>query len=271
MTLFNEASIKVQGKDIFYLDTGGSGEKSAMLYIHGLACASTDCKHIADHFSDNYRVISISYLGTGKSDKPLDFSYTIEDQAKVVNGFVDAMKLNAVIVIAHSYGGGIAQSAIAQGPEKYQTLILLSSIGEIQHHIHNKMLVMSYVFHYFMKIPFINPILRRAGISFCKKNGISDKVFGDRTENHALLESIKRISFKDLALNVVDLKIPILYISCPDDKIVQKEVRDAMKKRINDFTTVELEGKSHFVFKTHIEEVNSHIESYLSNQNNVIE
>ncbi|MCP4761923.1 MAG: alpha/beta hydrolase [archaeon] len=265
MESIKEFNITVEGYNIFYLDTGDTPGKPIMLCIHGLACASKDFKYIADFFSPEYRVISISYLGCGNSDKPTEFSYKIRDQGRIINSFIEEMNLKDIILIGHSYGGGIAQSAVSMAPNNYSKLILLSSIGEHIHNMHLKMLPIAYLFGFFMKISFFDSLLQKMITAFCRANGISEKVIGEENANKALVRSIKRISFKDLAEDVKDIDIPTLYISCIDDKMVQKKVRDKIEKSINDFTTIDLKGKSHFTLKTHKNEVHNHISDYLKN------
>ena len=173
------------------------------------------------------------------------------------------MQLKEVILLAHSYGGGITQAALSLKPEYFRALILLSSIGEVVHNIHKIMVVIAYVFDFFLKLPLTRSVFKQLAIKTCRVLGASGKLIGDANQNHAILESIKRISFRQLSGFVGEIDVPTLYISCQHDKFVQKKVRDTMQQRIADFTIVNLQGKSHFIFKTHKDEVNRHIAEYL--------
>jgi pimeloyl-ACP methyl ester carboxylesterase len=67
--------------------------------------------------------------GFGRSEKPVDFSYSVHDQAEVVVGFLDAMGLKQVDLAGWSMGGGIVQHVAAKHPERVRRLILLDALG----------------------------------------------------------------------------------------------------------------------------------------------
>lgn len=75
---------------------------------------------------------------------------------------------------------------------------------------------------------------------------------------------MKGISFKELKEDVKKVNIPTLHISCEDDTFIQKKVRDFLQTSIPDFTIKTLKGKSHYIYKTHKDELNQHIADYLN-------
>ncbi len=54
-----------------------------------------------------YSTLAIDCIGFGKSSKPADFSYDLEDQAAIVSMAIDAFKLQQFFIIGHSMGGMI--------------------------------------------------------------------------------------------------------------------------------------------------------------------
>jgi len=82
------------------------GGGDAVLFIHGLGAdkGSFEC---AFYFAAlrSHTLLAPALVGFGASDKPDDFSYTMEDQALVLADLVDALDLDAVHLVAHSMGG----------------------------------------------------------------------------------------------------------------------------------------------------------------------
>jgi pimeloyl-ACP methyl ester carboxylesterase len=89
-----------------------NGDQIPILFIHGLGCASSfDYPQVAAMRAlQSHRRILIDLLGSGFSDRPEDFGYTIDEHARYLEGFVDSLELRECILYAHSMGGSIAIS-----------------------------------------------------------------------------------------------------------------------------------------------------------------
>lgn len=94
-------------------DLPGSG--IPLLFIHGLACASSsDYPAVARSPALSTRhVILVDLLGSGFSDKPPEFDYTVAGHARVLCDVVEALELDAIDLYGHSMGGTIALVAAA--------------------------------------------------------------------------------------------------------------------------------------------------------------
>lgn len=53
----------------------------------------------------NLTAVSIDFIGFGKSSKPKDFSYLLEDQAAVIDRVISQLRLKKLYLIGHSMGG----------------------------------------------------------------------------------------------------------------------------------------------------------------------
>ncbi|WP_353183413.1 alpha/beta hydrolase [Bosea sp. (in: a-proteobacteria)] len=103
-------------------DAGGSlryhdlpGEEPALVMIHGLGCASS-CDYptvAADPALRGRRMLLIDLLGSGFSDRPETFGYTIDDHARSIVALVDALGLPQLDLFGHSMGGSVAIAAAA--------------------------------------------------------------------------------------------------------------------------------------------------------------
>lgn len=103
-------------------DAGGSlryhdlpGEGPALVMIHGLGCASS-CDYptvAADPALRGRRILLVDLLGSGFSDRPEAFGYTIDDHARSIVALVDALALPEVDLFGHSMGGAVAIAVAA--------------------------------------------------------------------------------------------------------------------------------------------------------------
>lgn len=49
--------------------------------------------------------LAIDFAGFGKSSKPKDFPYTLEDQAAIVSSVIRQFQLSKIVIVGHSMGG----------------------------------------------------------------------------------------------------------------------------------------------------------------------
>lgn len=89
------------------------GEEPALVLVHGLGCASS-CDYpavAADPALRGRRMLLIDLLGSGFSDRPEAFGYTIDDHARSIVALVDRLGLAQVDLFGHSMGGSVAIAA----------------------------------------------------------------------------------------------------------------------------------------------------------------
>ena len=103
-----EFLIKETGYVIRYHDL--PGKERPIIFIHGLGCASSfDFPEVAAQDSlRNHRRILVDLLGAGYSEKPEQFTYTVEDHAAYLLEFIRFLDLGSFILFGHSLGGAVA-------------------------------------------------------------------------------------------------------------------------------------------------------------------
>ena len=108
-----------------YHDLPGSGVP--LLFIHGLGCAgSSDFPRVAaDAALAGKRRVLLDLLGSGFSDRPDDFAYTIAAHAETVAGLIDHLGLPQLDIVGHSMGGAVAIAASSLRQHKVARLVLL--------------------------------------------------------------------------------------------------------------------------------------------------
>jgi pimeloyl-ACP methyl ester carboxylesterase len=97
-----------------YHDIPGSG--APIIFIHGLGCAgSCDYPAVASQPSlAGRRMILVDLLGSGFSDRPENFDYTIESHAGIVAKLISEICPEPIDLFGHSMGGAIAIATAAR-------------------------------------------------------------------------------------------------------------------------------------------------------------
>jgi len=112
--------ITVNDRKLFVIDTSSffSTEDKVptetMVVLHGYPTSSYDYYKVLPELSKHYRVIIHDHLGFGFSDKPLDYSYSLLDQADVALQLCQQLGVKKVHLLAHDYGTSVATEIIAR-------------------------------------------------------------------------------------------------------------------------------------------------------------
>ena len=112
--------ITVNDRKLFVIDTSSffSTEDKVptetMVVLHGYPTSSYDYYKVLPELSKHYRVIIHDHLGFGFSDKPLDYSYSLLDQADLALHLWQLLGVKKVHLLAHDYGTSVATEIIAR-------------------------------------------------------------------------------------------------------------------------------------------------------------
>jgi pimeloyl-ACP methyl ester carboxylesterase len=122
-------SVLVAGHRVHYYAEGPAGGPAVVL-VHGLGGRAEDWRDLTPYLIHaGYRVYLPDLPGYGRSEKPVNFSYSVPDEADAVVGFFDALGLKQVDLGGWSMGGGIVQHVAARHPERVRRLMLFDSVG----------------------------------------------------------------------------------------------------------------------------------------------
>ena len=90
-----------------FYETRGSGNNQIIL-IHGFGLNHKSWYDISPILADKFTIYMVDLIGFGNSPTPENWPYTIEAQAEVLINFIINKKLSDVVIVGHSYGGGVA-------------------------------------------------------------------------------------------------------------------------------------------------------------------
>ena len=101
--------VSLCGMDIAISARYRSGGNDLVLFVHGLGCSkeSFDDAFTYPGFAD-FRLLAIDLPGFGDSSKLQEFSYTMEDQARVLMMVLERIGFSRLHIIAHSMGSAVA-------------------------------------------------------------------------------------------------------------------------------------------------------------------
>jgi pimeloyl-ACP methyl ester carboxylesterase len=106
-----------RGHRIFWRE-GGVPDAPALLLIHGFPTASWDWDALWPELAKRYRVLTLDMIGFGFSDKPVDYGYSILDQADICEELLRERRIDSYHVLAHDYGDSVAQELLARSVER---------------------------------------------------------------------------------------------------------------------------------------------------------
>jgi len=121
----SDCYIETNGIRMHYLDHGGDGP--VLVLIPGLTANAHSFDGLVHAgLTDLGHVLALDMRGRGESDAPAT-GYAIEDHARDVLGLLDALELDRVVLVGHSFGGLMAYWLAANHPERVERCIAIDA------------------------------------------------------------------------------------------------------------------------------------------------
>lgn len=118
----------VNGNRIAY---GIFGDGDPIVLLHGTPFSSLVWHDIVPNLvKAGYKVHLFDLLGYGLSERPWDQSVdtSITGQVPILEGLLSFWNLDKIQIVAHDFGGGIAQRFAIRSPERVKTLTLVDTV-----------------------------------------------------------------------------------------------------------------------------------------------
>ena len=120
--------IEINGVQMNYVDEGPK-DKPVLIMSHGNPTWSFYYRNLINGFKEDYRVIVPDHIGCGFSDKPQNYSYTLEQHIQNLETLIERLALKNVNLIMHDWGGGIASGYATRHPENVQSFVAMNTSG----------------------------------------------------------------------------------------------------------------------------------------------
>lgn len=119
------ALVRVGGVEVHSAAAGGG---RPVVLLHGIGDSHRTWERVVPALARTHRVLAPDLPGHGLSARP-DASYSLDWYAQTIARWVDAMGLDEVDVVGHSYGGGVAQRLLLELPGRVRRLALVAPGG----------------------------------------------------------------------------------------------------------------------------------------------
>ena len=256
--------LTVNNQQVFVIDEGTSD--NTLVILHGYPTSSFDYYKALPYLTKHYRVIIHDHLGFGFSDKPLNYSYSLIEQADIAILLWKKLNLENVTLLAHDYGTSVATEIIARSNQHQlkitiDQLILcngsmhieLAKLRTIQKLLKNKLtgkwvakLANQAIFNrnirniYFNKSKVTQQELNEMWLQINYNNG--------RNVIHLLSNYInERYFFWNRWIGaLINTEIPTKIVWATHDPIAVKAIGEQLRKEIPNNKLVWLENTGHF-------------------------
>ena len=118
---FESRSLEIDGSVVHYVD---EGEGVPLLMLHGNPTWSFLYRKLITGLSDTFRCIALDYPGFGLSTAPSGYTHTAAEHSAVVEGFVDQLGLDNIVLVAQDWGGPIGLSVATRQPDRFRAFVI---------------------------------------------------------------------------------------------------------------------------------------------------
>lgn len=104
------------------------GQGEVIVFLHGIEGSADYWHDYVLCLGDRHRVITLDLLGFGRSSKPLNIAYTIDDQVKYLLATFEQLGVRRATLVGHSLGSLVALGLAARHPERVKKLIMFEPV-----------------------------------------------------------------------------------------------------------------------------------------------
>jgi pimeloyl-ACP methyl ester carboxylesterase len=115
--------IDLAGYRMAYRQWGDTAASRAVVLVHGITSSSLSWVRVAPRLADRVRTIAVDLKGHGDSGRP-EHGYQLADQANEVGALCTALGLEHIVLMGHSWGGGISVALAARNTLPIDRLVL---------------------------------------------------------------------------------------------------------------------------------------------------
>ena len=229
--------LDLDGLRLHYL---AAGDGDPVVLLHGWPTSSFLWRKVMPEIAPGNRVIALDLPGFGRSDKPLDVSYSFRYFNKVLNDAFDALGIEDTGLAVHDLGGPVGLYWACQHPERLRRLALLNTV------VYPDFSWAVMLFVAACRLPGLRSIMASpAGLTFAMRLGVADRrrlssqaitgvqaPFATRDARRALLKAGGNLSpkgFQEIADKLPSLEVPVRIVYGERDRILP-DVAETMRR-----------------------------------------
>ncbi|HEX9425998.1 MAG TPA: alpha/beta hydrolase [Pyrinomonadaceae bacterium] len=241
-----------------YKEVYGTGDP--ILCLHGLGASIFSWRHFITPFSQNNKLILVDFKGCGKSPKPRDTHYSIEEKTEEIYNLIVAENLTKLTLVGNSLGGAVALLLAIrlheQEPTRLSRLVLIDSAGDKRYSpVHLKLIrsVLGPAIIYLSPSKLAAKMVLRM-CYFDKKKITSEQVeayanpMASLGGRHALLQTAKQCippNVDELLTKVKTITVPTFILWGLEDTVIPLKVGELLHQVIPNSTLRVIEQCGH--------------------------
>lgn len=216
----------VRGRTASVVD---EGEGPAFLLVHGIPGSARDFRWLSPCLvAEGVRAIRVEMPGFGGTPLATEPSPSVEARARYVLDVMDALELEAPVIVGHSMGGVIGTMAAHLAPDRVRGLSLVSSPGLRPHQGLRRFPAKRIAL--VLRIPGARRLLaKRIERGFVRS--------GFRGHPHAaLVHTIRCVAALDIdahASRLHALRVPTQVAFCEDDPLIELPIFEALADAVS--------------------------------------
>ena len=267
----NDFSRLEKRSEIFYVQKRtsnsllGAGTGPTLLLIHGFPTASWDWHKMWGDLTSRFHVIAPDMMGFGYSAKPKKYDYSITDQARLHEAFVDYLGIEQAHLLVHDYGVSVAQEMLAafseRGTNGFQIQSCCFLNGGLFPELHRAKLVQK-----LLNSP-IGPLFNRLISKGSLRRSFHD-IYGEKKATEAEIDQFFQLALYNDGKNImhkligyindrkanavrwkkaiVEATIPVKIINGPLDPVSGRHLAEYCQKILPNPDITILEGVGHY-------------------------
>jgi pimeloyl-ACP methyl ester carboxylesterase len=121
---FVAKKISIQGHNLSFLD---QGQGKVIVMLHGNPTWSFYYRNAVTLLQENYRVIVPDHMGCGFSDKPQDYSYTLQSHIDNLEILLAELDIEKFSLVVHDWGGAIGTGLAVRSPARLESIVVMNT------------------------------------------------------------------------------------------------------------------------------------------------
>ncbi len=106
--------VRVRDLDVFVVSEHDAAAGTPLVLLHGFPSSSLDFHRCWDALAEGRRIVALDLPGFGFSSKPVDYGYSLFEQADVVELVLRALGVDRADLLAHDMGTSVATELLAR-------------------------------------------------------------------------------------------------------------------------------------------------------------
>jgi pimeloyl-ACP methyl ester carboxylesterase len=268
---------EVSSSNDLYTEVYGNGDP--ILCLHGLGASMYSWRHFIKPFSHANKLILVDFKGCGKSPKPRDTHYSIEEKTEEIFQLIITQNLTKLTLVGNSLGGAVALLVAMKlrehAPDRLSRLILIDSAGDKRYLPGHLKLVRSILGGPFT---YLSPskLAARVVLRMCyfdKKRITTEQIeayanpMASLGARHALLQTARQCipaNIDELLTKLKTIEVPTFILWGREDRITPLKVGELLHQAIPNSTLEIIERCGHIPQEEKPDETVARISEFLA-------